>query len=235
MQKRSPEAVLASNKQWENRWDTIWQQRNFVWNIIAWIRASYNSLAQRLLASRVSRNGSILELGCGTAGVLLSLSPRIGRAVGLDISDAVLTAARQAMVARGITNVELVKGDCRNVPYANQFDVVWSAGLIEHFFEKDIAVVRQHLKAVKPGGTALMAVPYAYSMHHLHYLISRPALLRWLWPWSRARHFQQFYSRRQLHQLAARIGYPHRVFFLAPPLVGGAIGIVVLQITKPLR
>lgn len=233
MQKTPPEPVLAPNKQWENRWDSIWQQRNVVWDVIAWIRSYYNSLAQRLLASRVPDHGSILELGCGTAGVLLSLSPRVGRAVGLDISDAILAQAREAQQARGITNVELVKGDCRAVPYTEQFDVVWSAGLIEHFFKHDIDVVRQHLVAVKPGGIAVMAVPYAYSLHHLHYLISRPAPLRWLWPWSNERHFQQFYSRARLHRLARRIGYPHRVFFLPPPLLGGAIGIVVLQIKKP--
>lgn len=227
------EPVLASNKQWENRWDSIWQQRSFVWDVIACIRSYYNSLAQRLLMSRVPAKGSILELGCGTAGVLLSLSPHVSRAVGLDISDAILAKAEQEKVARGITNVQLVKGDCREVPYDSEFDVVWSAGLIEHFFKNDIDIVRQHVRAVKPGGVAVMAVPYAYSLHHLHYLISRPAPLRWLWPWSNERYFQQFYSRARLHRLARRIGYPHRVFFLSPPLIGGAIGIVVLQIKKP--
>ncbi|MEX2054969.1 MAG: hypothetical protein WD972_02200, partial [Candidatus Andersenbacteria bacterium] len=106
-------------------------------------------------------------------------------------------------------------------------------GLIEHFFEHDIDIVRQHLKATKPGGTVVLAVPYAYSLHRLHYLITRPRLLRWLWPWSQERHFQRFYSHRDLATLGARLDRPTKVFLLPPAALGWLLGIIILEIKKP--
>jgi 2-polyprenyl-3-methyl-5-hydroxy-6-metoxy-1,4-benzoquinol methylase len=183
-----------------------------------------------LIVPHSTPRARLLELGCGTAQLSLSLAPKVKEVVGLDISSEAYKIARTQCEKLGIKNVTFVKADCRDVPFKHSFDVVWSAGLIEHFFDKDIDIVRQHLKAVKPGGVVVMSVPYIYSLHSLHYIITRPRLTRRLWPWSQERYFQKFYSGRALKDLGKRVGLPFRVYFLPPALIGLALGIIVLEI-----
>jgi SAM-dependent methyltransferase len=226
------EEGLRSTK-WEEIWDRIWAQQGPVTRFVTTGRESYNLLLRRVLLRYVSPATEFLELGCGTATLTLSLAGCISRLVGLDISDEALLLARNQQRRLKVRNAEFVKGDCRDVPYTERFDLVWSAGLIEHFFDQDIAIVQQHLKALKPGGVVLMSVPYAYSLHRLHYVLTRPILLRRFWPWSDVRHFQRFYTHDDLKRLGQRTGYPFRVFLLPPSFLGFFLGIILLEVRKP--
>lgn len=216
----------------ERVWDEIWRQRGVVMKMIAAIRHVLHQLHQRLLIGVLPPDANVLELGCGTASLTLSLAPRIRHLVGLDISDEALAIAETARERLGVQNAEFVKGDCRSAPFTDTFDLVWSAGLIEHFFDDDWRIVNEHLRAVKPGGVALMSVPAKYSLHHLHYLVTRPKILRRFWPWSDVRHFQKFYAPRELAEVGRKGGYPFRVFYLPPFLVGVLLGILVLHVRK---
>ena len=144
-----------------------------------------------------------------------------------------LAIAAAHLAESGAPNISFVKADCRTLPYQSQFDLVYSAGLIEHFFDHDRDVVREHVRVLMTGGTAIMSVPYRYTLHALHYFLSRPLFLRWLWPWSGERHFQKFYSRRELRALGAQTGAPYRVFFLPPWPVGWLLGLLVLELRLP--
>lgn len=219
------------NDKTEQIWDDVWQT-GASGSLITWLRYQYNWCLGRVLARHSTADSRLLELGCGTAQLSLLMARRVKGVVGLDISSEGLAIATRERDRLGIKNVSFVKGDCRNVPFKEEFDVVWSAGLIEHFFDKDIEIVRQHLQAVKKGGVAVMSVPYAYSLHSLHYLVSRPAPLRWLWPWSQERYFQKFYSRRQLTDVGERLGLPYAVSFLPPTIVGLLLGVIVIEIKK---
>lgn len=189
----------------------------------------------QLILPHVSKEGRTLELGSGTAQLTLMVAPHIKEAVGLDISSEGLAIANREKARLNVPNATFVKADVQDVPFNNEFDVVWSAGLIEHFFDHDIDIVKQHLKATKPGGVVVMSVPYAYSLHSLHYALTRPALLRRFWPWSQERHFQKFYSKQDLENLAKRIGFPYTVYFLRPWVIGLLLGIIVLEIRNTAR
>jgi len=214
---------------WERIWDHVWQT-GASGRFISAGRELYNVLLRKLLQPHLTRNSRLLELGCGTATLTLSLAPEIKELVGLDISSQGLAIARRHQEQRGIANASFIKGDCRAVPFHQEFDVVWSAGLIEPFFAQDIDIVREHVKATKAGGVALMSVPYKYSLHSLHYLLTRPALTRRFWPWSAERHFQRFYSHRDLHDLGRRLGLPYRVYLLPPAPLGLLLGIIIFEV-----
>ncbi len=215
----------------ETIWDGVWQTAASG-KVITALREFYSSRLQNLITPYIDSNSRILELGCGTATLLLSLAPRVQEVVGLDISSEALKIARAHEARLGVANAIFVKADCRDVPYRNEFDVVYSAGLIEHFFEQDIDIARQHLNAAKPGGRVIMSVPYMYTLHGLHYLLTRPKLTRRLWPWSQERYFQKFYSRSSLRAVGKSARLPFRVYFLRPWPVGLILGILVLEIQK---
>lgn len=216
-------------------WDTIWSQRGLVASAIDRVRRFLHRLHRRVLEPHCAPTTELLELGCGPASLTLSLAPRLHRLVGLDISLEALRQARAAQQQLGVTNAEFVRGDCRAVPFAEAFDVVWSAGLIEHFFDRDIDVVGQHVQALRPGGIAFMSVPAKYSLHWLHYCLTRPRALRWLWPWSAVPAFQTFYTPRRLRALGQRTRLPMRVRYLPPAPIGWLLGILLLELHKENR
>lgn len=222
---------MESVRRDERIWDNVWQTAAAK-PFITSLREYYSARLRNLITPYISPDSRVLELGCGTATLLLSLAPRAREVVGLDISSEGLKIARGHQGEQGVANATFVKANCQNVPYENEFEVVYSAGLIEHFFDDDIAIVRQHLKATKPGGRVVMSVPYMFSLHGWHYLLTRPKLTRRFWPWSQERYFQKFYSRRALKNLGRRVGLPFKVYFLKPWPVGLLLGILVLEIHK---
>lgn len=217
--------------QHEKVWDEVWQTAA-AGKVITSLRGYSSSLLRNLITPHIRENSRVLELGCGTATLLLSLAPHVREVVGLDISSEGLKIAQWHQAKQGVTNATFAKADCQDVPFENEFDVVYSAGLIEHFFEKDVTIVAQHLKAAKTGGRIVMSVPYAYTLHGLHYLLTRPKFTRRFWPWSQERYFQKFYSRSSLRAVGEKTGLPYRVYFLRPRPVGLILGILVLELEK---
>lgn len=213
----------------EQIWDEVWQT-GASGGFITRLRLTYNRMLGRLVLPHVPKDGRSLELGCGTAQLTLMIAPYIQEAVGLDISNEGLAIAEKEKKRLGVTNARFVKADVQDVLFEKEFDVVWSAGLLEHFFDHDIDIVLQHIKALKPGGVAVMSVPYKYSLHSLHYAVTRPKLTRRFWPWSQERNFQKFYSKQDLRKLGRRLGLPFKVYFLRPWILGLPLGIVVIQI-----
>src|SRR2546421_12578215 len=62
----------------------------------------------RLLADEDLAGRTVLDVGTGRGRLALALAPRSRRVVGIDRDEVVLTDARRAAVAAGLTNVEFI-------------------------------------------------------------------------------------------------------------------------------
>ena len=91
----------------------------------------------------------VLELGAGSGRVTALVARGAGRIVALDLSPEMLRLARQRL--RGQTNVSLVLGDMRQLPFRCTFDVVIAADdPFSHLVEDEdraraLAAVARHL------------------------------------------------------------------------------------------
>ncbi|MGD0497070.1 MAG: arsenite methyltransferase [Bryobacteraceae bacterium] len=97
----------------------------------------------------------VLDLGSG-GGIDVFLSVRRvspgGKAYGLDMTDEMLTLARENQRKAGIGNVEFLKGEIENIPLPdNSVDVIISNCVINLSADKD-RVLREALRVLKPGG-----------------------------------------------------------------------------------
>ncbi len=97
----------------------------------------------------------VLDLGSG-GGIDVLLSARrvgpTGKAYGLDMTDEMLTLARENQRKAGATNVEFLKGSIESIPLPdNSVDVVISNCVINLSSDKD-AVLREAFRVLKPGG-----------------------------------------------------------------------------------
>jgi SAM-dependent methyltransferase len=81
----------------------------------------------RALATAVKeQGGSVLEVGCGTGRVTLKLADEGLQIMGMDLSPAMLTAARQK--CKGISNVRWVEGDMQAFDLNEKFDLILIPG-----------------------------------------------------------------------------------------------------------
>ncbi|HYF10450.1 MAG TPA: class I SAM-dependent methyltransferase [Candidatus Paceibacterota bacterium] len=206
-------------------WQEIWERSNWVDTVIDWGRTVYNFFFRRILRRYLSRDSVMLELGCGRASLSLSLAPEIQRLVGVDISESAVRQAAASAEKQGLTNTSFIIDDCTKLATEERFDFVWSQGLLEHF-EDPVTVAREHYRVLKPGGTALLSVPYKYSYHTVWYTVARPKMLRWVWPWTE----QRFFDKAELLAVGKEVTPTARTYFLQPfPL-----GIIFLEMRKPL-
>ncbi|HVT42877.1 MAG TPA: class I SAM-dependent methyltransferase [Thermoanaerobaculia bacterium] len=82
---------------------------------------------------------------------------------GLDLSHQVTSRAKGNSRVEG-NHLHLVNGDIREVPFASEsFDVVYTMGTIEHIAEYRHAIGEVH-RVLKPGGTAIIGVPYKWDL-----------------------------------------------------------------------
>jgi arsenite methyltransferase len=98
---------------------------------------------------------TVLDLGSG-GGIDVLLSGRRvgphGKAYGLDMTDEMLTLARENQRKAGVENVEFLKGEIENIPLPdNSVDVVISNCVINLSGDKD-RVLREAFRVLKPGG-----------------------------------------------------------------------------------
>jgi SAM-dependent methyltransferase len=120
-----------------------------------WWYAGMRAISLALLEQALpARSGlRILDAGCGTGNNLVHFA-RLGRAVGLDLSEEALRFCR----SRGVA---VVGGSLRALPFPDaRFDCVTSFDVLYHrWVEDDAAAVRELARVLAPGGLLLVRVP----------------------------------------------------------------------------
>jgi arsenite methyltransferase len=105
--------------------------------------------------AQLSPGEVVLDLGSG-GGIDVLLSARrvglTGKAYGLDMTDEMLSLARENQRKAGIQNAEFLKGEIENIPLPdNSVDVIISNCVVNLSANKD-RVLREAFRVLKPGG-----------------------------------------------------------------------------------
>lgn len=140
------EAYLAAHSEFLGLADFVWCPEG--------LRESEAGLLGELTGCRV------LEVGCGSAPCARWLATQGARAVGLDLSAAMLQHAVRAASDTGIT-VPLVQADGGRLPFADgSFDLACSAFGAVPFVADSAAVMREVARVLRPGGRWVFAVTH---------------------------------------------------------------------------
>ncbi len=98
---------------------------------------------------------TVLDLGSGGGIDVLLSAKRVGptgKAYGLDMTDEMLSLARENQQQAGVENVEFLQGEIEQIPLPdNSVDVVISNCVINLSADKD-RVLREAFRVLKPGG-----------------------------------------------------------------------------------
>ncbi len=115
------------------------------------------------LGDRLPREGTILEVGCGTGGLLVAAA-RSGRSiVGVDIASRWLVVARRRLTDHGCS-VPLIAAQGERLPWPDEsFDIVVADSLLEHLDDPALAL-REWRRVLKPGGTLVLWSPNRFTL-----------------------------------------------------------------------
>ena len=133
---------------------------------IAWMTRNEADMSFRMRVRTVfewiplQEDSLILDLPCGR-GFYLNMLRHVCdcRLVGVDLDWSVLQQA-QRTVAR-LPRLQLSRADAMTLPWAaNTFDAIILTELLEHVAD-DVAVLRECLRVLQPGGVIAITVPHA--------------------------------------------------------------------------
>jgi 2-polyprenyl-3-methyl-5-hydroxy-6-metoxy-1,4-benzoquinol methylase len=149
---------------------------------------------QRVIAPHVRPGMRYLELGCAPGKLLAWVASALEADVsGLDYSERGIEWAHQLFQALGLRANLRCEDVWKSSFEPGRFDIVFSAGLIEHFRDPH-SIVRVHLELLKPGGRALITVPNYGGLYG--------RLQRWFDPDNLALHNLAIMNVEALRQLA---------------------------------
>jgi SAM-dependent methyltransferase len=121
---------------------------------------SFAGVANHWALGAIEPGSVVLDLGCGAGTDLLiaaQMTGREGRAIGVDMTPAMLERAAASAHEMGLGNVELHEALIEALPVADEsVDVVISNGVIDLVPDKD-AVFAEIDRVLRPGGRLQLA------------------------------------------------------------------------------
>ena len=122
--------------------------------------ASFAGIGNPHAIAPILQGETVVDIGCG-AGMDLLLAARrtgsSGRAIGIDMTEAMRGRARSSAAAAGLNNVEVLSGDATNLPlFDGSVDVVISNGVLNLVPEKEKAFAEIR-RVLRPGGRLQLA------------------------------------------------------------------------------
>jgi arsenite methyltransferase len=121
---------------------------------------SFAGVANHFLLGRLAEGATVLDLGCGAGTDLFVAAQMVGpsgRAIGVDMTPAMLALASSSAAAMALNDVELHESLVESLPLDDaSVDVVISNGVIDLIVDKD-AVFDEIDRVLKPGGRLQIA------------------------------------------------------------------------------
>lgn len=119
-----------------------------------WFRAR-NALILWAIGKFFPAAGRMLEIGCGTGYVLSAIE---GARPELELTGSEIYLEGAKLAARRVQRAQIVQMDGRAMPFASEFDLIGAFDVLEHV-DDDAAVLREAMRALRPGGGLIMTVP----------------------------------------------------------------------------
>jgi ubiquinone/menaquinone biosynthesis C-methylase UbiE len=101
----------------------------------------------------------VLDVACGTGGLVAEIAPRVERAAGIDLSSGMLAIARSRLSDTGpgrLTNIELHLGSSDALPFADgEFTALVCTTALHHFPEPQRSI-NEMARVLAPGGRVVI-------------------------------------------------------------------------------
>jgi S-adenosylmethionine-dependent methyltransferase len=127
-----------------------------------------HDITWRSLDEYLPSEGNVLEIGCGTGAITISLAERGYKVTAVDLSEKMIEIAGKRLKERGLgENVVFQVKDARDLSgVGGAFDAVLSMGSLYHlvYREDRILAIREAYSRLRPGGVIFTAFISRYGI-----------------------------------------------------------------------
>ncbi|MFO1116284.1 MAG: metalloregulator ArsR/SmtB family transcription factor [Beijerinckiaceae bacterium] len=109
----------------------------------------------------------LLDCGTGTGRMLELLSSRAARAIGVDLSPAMLSVARANLDRAGVRNAQLRQGDIYALPVERNAADLAIVHQVLHYLDDPARALREAARALGPGGRLIVVDFAPHEEEHL--------------------------------------------------------------------
>ena len=99
----------------------------------------------------------VVDVACGPGTFTRPFAPRVRRAVGVDLTPAMIEKARAEAARAGIANIEFVTGDVYTLPFADSVAGVVACGYAFHHMTEPARALAEMARVLRPGGRVAIA------------------------------------------------------------------------------
>jgi ubiquinone/menaquinone biosynthesis C-methylase UbiE len=93
-----------------------------------------------------------IDVACGPGTFTRPLAGRVGKAIGADLTPAMVEKARAEAARDGIANIEFVCGDIYALPFTDAFAGIVACGYAFHHMTEPVRALKEMVRVLKPGG-----------------------------------------------------------------------------------
>src|ERR1700682_836953 len=110
-------------------------------------------LAERATAGLALASEALaIDVACGPGTFTRPFAPRVRRAVGVDLTPAMIEKARAEAARAGITNIEFICGDIYELPFTDGVASIVACGYAFHHMQEPARARSEMARVLRPGG-----------------------------------------------------------------------------------
>ena len=133
-------------------WDGMWSTRTIEQELEA---CDIETAPRVLFLTNLPRNGKIIDAGCGFGKWVIYLSERGYNMIGVDNNKLAISKLKNFN-----SSLKIDLGNILKLNYPdNYFDAYISMGVIEHFEEGPLGILKEAFRVLKPNGLIFVSTP----------------------------------------------------------------------------
>lgn len=158
----SPQQETTRYGSTREAWEKIWDSASVELELET-ARYTRSLSTIEMYAPYLPKDGLILEAGSGLSAIVVTLRGMGFRVVGMDYAENALQTSRAHDPA-----LALFAGDVHALPCADaSIGAYLSFGVLEHFEQGMGPALTEAYRALRPGGTLVLTIPYPNIVHRL--------------------------------------------------------------------
>ncbi|MFX1391946.1 MAG: class I SAM-dependent methyltransferase [Promethearchaeota archaeon] len=160
IERKNKRLVYIEEKSTSDFWDKEWDRKDFKESIL---KEKDNLFLKILMKYIPNKKGRILEGGCGIGGKVYCMQKYGYRAIGVDYAKKTIKRVKEFM-----PQLDVRIGDIRNLPFPDDYFISYiSLGVIEHFWEGYIEILKEMKRVLVNRGYLILSFPYTSPLRRL--------------------------------------------------------------------
>ena len=187
----------------QSHWDSYWQKTNYQREM----ELCRSDDLLPIFGKYLTKKQTIIEAGCGAGKWVIYLGKKGYNIVGVDNNRLGLRKLKDYYPP-----ARAKLGDVRRLAFkSDSFDVYISLGVVEHFIDGPPAALTDAFRVVKPGGLAIVEVPFDNKLRRLRRLLGK--LKFWRRRPKDWEFYEYHYTKNELKQFMLQAGFINLNFF----------------------